>query len=518
MDRPHEMLPLLAEGVEYLGSYQEGGFHPVHLGDIYNGRYEVVHKLGHGGFATVWLCLDQRSHQWRALKIAAADDSDETESDLKLLSMLQANGLRPEDCENHHLTFPTDHFYIDGANGRHLCCVFPLLGRTISGMDVRDPRNTFQQIFRQVGKALAFLHGQGICHGDITPKNILFRLEDTSRISREEMLRLVGGVGVEYVRTRTGKSPSPRYPAYVVGPADLSRLKSTGDVSLVDYGQCFRADEAPEYIATPNQYCAPEVRIGDTPGFSSDLWALACTIVEARTCVTLFPRTDTIGKLIEAFRVYLGPLPEPYLSTRIEELTGMMKRAEGSDAPEYEGLREVWERQLEHLTGKRAEGETTGERERYLAIIKERTGQENPFLAEIAVTYILPDGTVTKPWSLAKRELDSLGDLITRTLKYHPEDRLTLEEILHHPWFQEPALKDCAAAPECSLKSPGTPIENHPGSSIKHASINEAPPEARPPENRPTWSGPLRKLLALLGRKLHKLYIRMKLWVSTARR
>lgn len=38
--------------------YRPGGFHPVHLGDLLDGRFEVVHKLGHGGHATVWLCQE----------------------------------------------------------------------------------------------------------------------------------------------------------------------------------------------------------------------------------------------------------------------------------------------------------------------------------------------------------------------------------------------------------------------------------------------------------------------------
>lgn len=118
-------------------------------------------------------------------------------------------------------------------------------------------------------------------------------------------------------------------------------MRSTGDVSLVDYGLCFRGQEPPEYLATPNRYCAPELRIGDKPGFSSDRPWRAPWWRPERTppYATIFPRTDTIGKLIKAFRVYLSSLPEPYLPTRIKELTSMMKRAEGSDAPEYEGLR-----------------------------------------------------------------------------------------------------------------------------------------------------------------------------------
>ena len=39
--------------------YRPGGYHPIHLGDrLKDGRYEIVHKLGFGGFATVWLAKD----------------------------------------------------------------------------------------------------------------------------------------------------------------------------------------------------------------------------------------------------------------------------------------------------------------------------------------------------------------------------------------------------------------------------------------------------------------------------
>lgn len=61
---------------EDLERYESGGFHPVHLGDRYdNGRYRVVHKLGFGGFSTIWLARDEPEHKWVALKIVVADAS-----------------------------------------------------------------------------------------------------------------------------------------------------------------------------------------------------------------------------------------------------------------------------------------------------------------------------------------------------------------------------------------------------------------------------------------------------------
>lgn len=46
-----------AEPVE---RYRSGGYLPVHLGDVLGHRYKVVHKLGWGGYSTVWLTTDLR--------------------------------------------------------------------------------------------------------------------------------------------------------------------------------------------------------------------------------------------------------------------------------------------------------------------------------------------------------------------------------------------------------------------------------------------------------------------------
>ena len=50
------------EDVENICLYKGGGYHPVKLGDIFqtqsSSTYRVLHKLGSGSFATVWLARD----------------------------------------------------------------------------------------------------------------------------------------------------------------------------------------------------------------------------------------------------------------------------------------------------------------------------------------------------------------------------------------------------------------------------------------------------------------------------
>ena len=42
-------------------AYYPGGFHPVYIGDLFNGRYEVLNKIGYGVYSTVWLVRDLKN-------------------------------------------------------------------------------------------------------------------------------------------------------------------------------------------------------------------------------------------------------------------------------------------------------------------------------------------------------------------------------------------------------------------------------------------------------------------------
>jgi hypothetical protein len=46
---------------EPLHRYRKGGYHPVCLGDLLKDRrYKILHKLGWGGYSTIWAARDQR--------------------------------------------------------------------------------------------------------------------------------------------------------------------------------------------------------------------------------------------------------------------------------------------------------------------------------------------------------------------------------------------------------------------------------------------------------------------------
>jgi DNA-directed RNA polymerase subunit K/omega len=54
------------EGME---DYKVGGYHPVHVGEVYLHRYLIMQKLGWGHFSTVWLAKDLKYSTFVAIKI-----------------------------------------------------------------------------------------------------------------------------------------------------------------------------------------------------------------------------------------------------------------------------------------------------------------------------------------------------------------------------------------------------------------------------------------------------------------
>lgn len=155
--------------LEYLHEYDKGGFHPVHLGDRIGspGRYEVLHKLGYGGFGTVWLCRDHWSATYVALKIHTSQASKDECFELKIAQMDRSFP------GGDFFAVPMDEFYITGPNGRHQCLVLPVLGLTVSPYLVNlQPKGKEGWPMRlviaaQATQALAFLHENGICHGGL---------------------------------------------------------------------------------------------------------------------------------------------------------------------------------------------------------------------------------------------------------------------------------------------------------------------------------------------------------------
>jgi serine/threonine-protein kinase SRPK3 len=150
--------------VEDRECYCKDGFHPTLIGDsLDDGRYCIVHKLGFGGFATVWLARDSCRNEYVAIKILAASETRKT-TELSIIKYLQ--GIKSNHTGKSHIAQMLSYFELLGPNGQHLCLVFDVLGPSIGSLrgdaelenHMKIKPDVTRDIAKQCQEGLSYLH------------------------------------------------------------------------------------------------------------------------------------------------------------------------------------------------------------------------------------------------------------------------------------------------------------------------------------------------------------------------
>jgi len=187
---------------EDIKDYCKGGYHPVRIGDVYNGRYHVVRKLGWGHFSTVWLCLDQKTMRYVALKVVKSS-KHYTETALDEIKLLKnVRDADPNDIFRLKTVQLLDDFKINGINGTHICMVFEVLGHNLLKLITKSnyqgiPLENVRIITKQILEGLHYLHTKcSIIHTDLKPENVLICVTDAHvlKLAHEANQWLIQGI------------------------------------------------------------------------------------------------------------------------------------------------------------------------------------------------------------------------------------------------------------------------------------------------------------------------------------
>ncbi|KAL0929552.1 serine/threonine-protein kinase SRPK3 [Colletotrichum truncatum] len=402
--------------LERLQGFRPGGYFPLHLHDeLHNGRYRIIHKLGHGGLATVWLCRDENADTptYVAIKILVASEVEHENAEIKLAAALKKKGL-DKIAAGQHLCLPQEHFISQSPNGQHICLVFPVLGPTVH--DVTElfgpgeslPR-TVQEISRHVVEALGVLHENGVCHGDLRPSNILLGLQSLDGLRVDQVFaRLEVPETTDIIIRKDAHLTSniPHAPKYLVYPVDFGSIDAEfvlPRANIIDFGQSFNLSHPPASYGIPTNYSAPEVVLDHRGTAAMDMWSLGCTLYEIRLGQRLFD----VFQLIDTRK-------EDY----VNEVASLLGKPPGRWAEFFEQDDEA---ELD-------------------------VSPDHPYLQEERVYSIYEklasrhdcrgqDCDHPRFQVISETEAADLADLLEKLLKYQAEERLSVREVLKHSWF-----------------------------------------------------------------------------------
>ncbi|UED83666.1 serine/threonine-protein kinase [Streptomyces profundus] len=234
-------------------------------GQIVDGRFELLRRLGHGGMGTVWCAKDLALHREVALKEVRPPEGAEQVPPPEVLRERVLREARALARLNHPHVVRIYHI-VDVAP--HPWLVMELLpGESLHTLARRGPVPVADAVRwgRDILAALSAAHAAGIHHRDVKPANVLLR-EDGSAVLTD--------FGIAAV-------------------SDTASLTATGGVI-----------GSPEYLAPERVRSAP-----DHP--SADFWSLGITLYVLTEGHSPLRRANTLNTLTAVLE---DPIPPPVRS------------------------------------------------------------------------------------------------------------------------------------------------------------------------------------------------------------
>ena len=149
------------------------------IGTLFDGRYQVVRKLGAGGMANVYLAEDQELGRRVAIKIL----NDRHANDEQFVERFRREAKNAAALSHPNIVSIYDR---GEAEGTYYIAMEYLDGRSLKELIVQRgpaPITVSVEYARQILSALRFAHRHGIVHRDIKPHNVLVDAEGRVKVT-----------------------------------------------------------------------------------------------------------------------------------------------------------------------------------------------------------------------------------------------------------------------------------------------------------------------------------------------
>lgn len=278
----------------------------VSPGKLIGKRYRVVKELGDGAFSNVYKCIDLLKNFPVVIKCFR---SMQDYSTCALSEAAVMSALNNVDKENKHFIKYYGRFDYHG----HVCIVVQEFG--ISLFDALKARKfipystaTIRAIMYKLVEGLQILHKTGLIHTDIKLENILLppnfdlNLADENNANNTNIGHQSDPSSDDFISKRYSNSnistgisidlSNMSNKNHFIESADQKLDLNQIDVRLIDFSSLQSSGTWHDNLATTRRYRAPEIMMGLKWGSECDIWSLGCILVELATGDIIFDAKD----------------------------------------------------------------------------------------------------------------------------------------------------------------------------------------------------------------------------------
>lgn len=341
-------------------------------GDIINKHYRIVGRCNPGTFSNVYECIDTLNQNPVIIKVYRSSNYYKR-SAAKEIQLLQfLNKIDRE--QNLFVSFLGDFDY-DG----HTCIILEKFGPTLYDAIASQgfkPINLYaiRSILYNICCGLKELHHSGFIHTDLKTENIVLPNHFDAKNDFDRPF------------TSPPQSSSDNDDCQIEISYPNNSRKSQINARLIDFDSLKQGFKWHRSLATTCEYRAPEILLGLQWGTECDMWSLGCILVELATGTIEFASTNDLEHLL-LIQHMIAPIPGKMLkATTKQEVSAF-------------------------VCGNLIDPNCLGPQ--------------------------IKDDILQKPtlWELLSFD-EELNNLAQKLLNPDPSERINIDQVLNHPFFQ----------------------------------------------------------------------------------
>ncbi|KAI1313353.1 kinase-like protein [Xylaria venustula] len=287
--------------------YLEGLYCPLRIGQVLGNapRYRIEHKLGWGGYSTVWLARNLSQDRLVALKVMSPGWRGDHESHMNS-EITRRVGKGVSD----YLVVSQRVFYIQGLRGQvHPVLVFPWRGPSVQHACFHLTPAFRVPAAKHLLAGLKRLHAAGIIHSDLNDGAVMWHIGSRcDRWSTSELYQHLGRPRKVLLSSVLANLPKELGSGELVHPVVFPENMLRPGLHLGDFGHSIISGTVPRNpMQLPLLFCAPERFHGCNQTFASDIWSFTCIFAQLYlgSEITYGDGLSFVSRLVGT----LGPFP-----------------------------------------------------------------------------------------------------------------------------------------------------------------------------------------------------------------